>query len=1180
MSLRLPVVFRGALCALSFASIVACSDVGSDAAGSDGAFAQASVPVSRQSQLPPQGDRPPIGVDPFRVVSATIPDGATWQLNRPFEIEFNRDVDFATVSLATIPITDVAGAPVIGTFTAASPRRIRFQPPCPTDPADLDGALQPASQYRVRAFALNPPGMGTGVTVLSTAGEQLVFGLDRSFMTPNSTDPAVLFFDTVPGPPRVRVRGLAGEPVDSQIASFVEFGDGSIEFLEFDPVLQLGTIAQLAPLNLYSRPESQFEFVLRFDQALSLNPANIGPAFLRLEYSYDRVTWERSPAASEAIDNCTEIGATVRLRPLGVVPQGAFLRVALRQGFSDITGDALIVDENRNAVVGTETANPGSATPGDGSDEVLERFEIGGDAPGSLEDTTVPSTLPRANWSSGPKANTLQAAFDFGGTGGPGGDFDWVIRTGETMFLDTAFDQIIGGPNGIPTTILDVVGGVVDLDDFLIETGGRLIITGPNTATILATGTVVIEGEIIVDGGDSFGVGTLNTTNIPEPGASGRAGGGRGGTGSFLTSQSTPKGGDGNGAFDIPGLGGEGGETGYAPLGSCEKDNRRGAGGGGGRLGRDVFFDWQQGSPTGLLRCQSLVGMDAEPGFTGSPDGTGAISQELPARGGAMSPFPFVDGRDDNDFFGTKVTADGEVVVGELPGLIAGAGGGAGGDASRTATFPMTPFSPTGDEKGAGGGGGAGGLLMLAIGNIEVRAGGSVHADGGHGGGGENVVFFDRVGGGSGGGSGGHIVLSSASQIVIEAEATDASVGDFYNDYELSPVHERRPLRALGGQGGAGKDSRCGANEDGMSQWRTDAIPFEAFEGNPSVPPQNQNVWLQCNRLALCAVTQVPEGTVVGGGGDGGPGIIQLHVADPATQLLFPNASGTYGVDLDPTRSMVPPPFGWTTPTTPTDTLVPFFSAQSESYSKWIPLGLARLQPPNGALEQVELLFEGTDPADGSVLRNGSEVAELAPQLPYTSLSIGGAVPSVDIPTATFTVPAASFDDLYRRNAALTREFAVRLRDAANPATEDEFLVQLASFDPASDTFDLVVDPRGTALADLLAMLTNPEVEVVPFFFRVVTAGVPDAYPTSAGIQIAFDATTADPMTGAPSANPLDSFSGGDLESFATDAAALNAQPWDFVRFRVRFDIDAAGGSFLPSAPRPAVDFLRVPYRF
>ncbi len=1151
---RLQALLAASLGALT---LVACSGSGSDSGGGAG---------------------PTPGSD-FAVVSSNVLNGSIWQLNRAIDVEFNEDVDFSTVSLSTIQIIDTQGGPAVGTFTPFGPRTVRFQPVCPTNDLNSNGGLKQGREYSLRVVA-DP----TGVTVLSTAGAVLGVGLNISFSTPESTDPLVLFVDVVAGPPQVRVRGLNGEPLDSLSASSVEFGDGSVDYFQFDPLTQLGGISGDVPLNLYSNVNEQFSIVLRFNQPVFAGTSNVNSQLIEMQYSYNQVNWSRVPSTVALIDNCTQTGSSLRVTPGGVVPQEAFLRVVVREGFQDLTGDSVQATQTNFARMVSTVANPGGSlgTEDDGSDEILVPFSLPGTSTGSLEDTAIASALPRAGWSTPNNEGVLAASFDFDGTGGPGGDFDWYIRTGETIFLNTAGDQIVGGPNGEPFFTQPVFNGVVDVNDLVVEAGGRLVIQGPNTCTILATGNVTIRGEVSLDGGDNAGVGTLNTTNQPEEGAEGQAGGGAGGPASFLTSQSTPQGGAGEGYFGIPNLGGGGGETTFAPPGTCAIENRRGAGGGGGTTGKDIRFDVQTGAPTGLIRCQTLVGMDGEPGFTGCPDSTGAVSGSGPAQGGVRGPSPFTDEREDNDFLGTLLTSSGEQILGELTGVIAGSGGGGGGDASRTATFPQTPFNPTGDEKGSGGGGGAGGLLVLAIGNIELLGDGELSANGGDGGGGENTIFFDRIGGGSGGGSGGHIVLSSASAIIIESEATAASVGNFYDDDGAVPVHQTRPLRALGGQGGCGKDSRCGANENGSTQWRQDAIPIAHFEGNTTIPPQNQNIWLQCNNIDACATIQPPEGTVIGGGGDGGPGIIQLHVSDPATQLQFPNAAGTYGVDLDPTRSMAPPPIGWTSPNQPADVLIPFFSARSEAFSVWIPLGLARLNP-GGVSEQVELLFSGTDPANGSVPRSGTVATELTAIFPYTAIPAGGGLPSVDGAAATFTFPGAGFDDVYKLNPELTREFAVRIRDGAGPASV-EFIVQTGAYDSVADALSLVVDPRGTTLEDTLVALGvgngTVEVEVVPFFYRLRTGGVEDAFPLNTSVELSFDATIENPLTGEPSALPSDSFSGGDLSAFATNITALNSADWGFIRFKAVFNLDVNNSGVELSAPRPALDYLRIQYKF
>lgn len=1147
----------------------------------------------------PQG---PSTTNEFAVDSSNVINGATWQLNRPIQVTFNKDVDFTTVSQTTIQIVDGQGVPAVGAFSRVNSRTIRFQPVCPTNATNTNGGLLQGRNYRLTIPSESTPGIGGGLTVQSTSGERLVNGLALNFNTPTSTDPLVLFVDQQPGAPAVRVRGLGIEPLDSPAGSYVEFpgldqdGDGvpDREYIVFDPLAQQGNIGREVPLNLYSDPTQQFAFVLRFNQAVFAAPSNINSSRLAIEYFNPASgQWQTVPSTVQLLSNCTAIGAEVRLAPEGVVPQGSEIRAVVREGFADLTNDAVPAALTNFARVESTVANPGAMNPGDGADEIREPFDVGGDAAGSREDIEIASANPRANWAEIGTPGTLTASFDFGGTGGPAGEFDWVIPAGVDLIISTDADVIQGGPDGTPIYQQPIIGGLINVRRMVVETNASVQFIGSNTVTILATGSVEIRGEVAVNGGDSRGVGTLNTTNMPEPGAPGNGGGGDGGIGSFQTNQSTARGGTGQGAFGVPGLGGQGGETGYASGGTCAKEDRRGAGGGGGGFGRDVFYlDLVSGL---FARCQMLVGMDVERGIVGSFDGTGAVSQTLPAQGGDPGPDPFTDPNQDNDFLGVITLSDGRQIRGELPSLWAGAGGGAGGDASRTNTFPQTPFQITGDEKGSGAGGGAGGIEILAIGDISIVGQGQLSADGGTGNGGENSIFFDRIGGGSGGGSGGHVVLSSANRIVIESEATGTSVGAFYDDSVTTLSHIKRPLRALGGQNGAGRESRCGANENGEMTWARDSIPVENFAGNLDVPPNssmNENGALNWARVcstngssgnfATCQI-QPNRGETFGAGGDGAPGIIQLHVSDPATQLVFgAQGGGVYGVDADPTFSMAPPPLGWTAPADPVDLLVPFFSARSESFTEWIPLGLARLNP-DGTTDQVEFLFGGTDPMTGIVERSGTTAEELPALIDYTSLALdgGGAGPSVEAQTGVFTFPDASFvggpalEDFYKANASLLREFVVRIRDNGNPATATEFIVQSASYDEMAGEFTVVVDTRDV-LGDTLAGFVVPEVEFVPFFFRLESATVSDAYPIGTEVAILFDAARVNSATGEPSTNPADIFSGGDTAAFTPDITDLNNDVWDFVRVKFEFliDINELG------SPRPGLDFVKVPFRF
>jgi len=346
---------------------------------------------------------------------------------------------------------------------------------------------------------------------------------------------------------------------------------------------------------------------------------------------------------------------------------------------------------------------------------------------------------------------------------------NWIIGPGQDVVYNTA-------------------KGPVFIKRLEIQSGGRLRIVGPLRFELTATREISIAGTLDLSGGDSLGVTTLNTANHPEFGSRGSAGGGNGGVGSSQTTASTASGGDGV-ATGVA-TGGSGGESGFLGVGPAA--DRRAAGGGGGAYGPPILNS-------------NEVGARAENGCDGAATAFGALTSVLIPAGGLAGTGAFVDADPRNDFFGRKLTPNG-LVIGELITTQAGTGGGAGGDAVPSATFPSNPFTPSSDEKGAGGGGG-GGLGILLSRRIKLLPGGLILSNGGIGGGGENTNFFDRIGGGSGGGSGGQLILQ-------------ASLFDF-------SAAEPNAIRAIGGAGGVGA-------------------------GN--------------SHTAL-----------IGCGGDGGPGVVQIH---------------------------------------------------------------------------------------------------------------------------------------------------------------------------------------------------------------------------------------------------------------------------------------------------------------
>ena len=206
-------------------------------------------------------------------------------------------------------------------------------------------------------------------------------------------------------------------------------------------------------------------------------------------------------------------------------------------------------------------------------------------------------------------------------------------------------------------------------------------------------------------------------------------------------------------AFPEPGApggpgGGSGGDASALIDGSTPKGDRgvpglgqRGGGGRGGETGyggRGSRFQTQLADP--MVRrgaggaggrfgpnaaattpsSLSLTGLSAQDGGEGSSLATGAIFGLVP-RGGRVGLSAFRDEDPDNDFWGVGLhPVTGELVVGELSGMGAGAGGGGGGDSVRSTVFPHPNFQNKTDDKGGAGGGGAGAIYISARGRIQL----------------------------------------------------------------------------------------------------------------------------------------------------------------------------------------------------------------------------------------------------------------------------------------------------------------------------------------------------------------------------------------------------------------------------------------------------------------------------
>lgn len=1123
------------------------------------------------------------GSSEFALIEVSVPHNGTWQINRPMHFEFTDDVDFSTVNLNTINITQAGGAPAAGEFFEVDSVTVGFQPRCPTTDDYSDSGLLPGGvQYTIRI----PGSTSGGLTVRSESGARLTESQTINFSTPNSTDASVIFLDTQIGPPNPVIRTSAADP--NLGASYLELGDNPANreyFIPRNPLdAALGadvTNGFTAGLNLYSDSSSHVSILVAINQPVTPSTSNISIDTVRLEYRTAAGTWENVAHTVQLVANCTAAGALLRVTPTGILPQNRIVRVLLTRDFRDLVGDSNLVDLSVGSFLVKTATDPGTTTPGIAGDEAFEEFAVGGDASGSKEDTTTILASPRADWASN---GTLRAGFAFGGTGGPGGDFDWKIgndfplsnNNHPQVLLDTSFTVIT---NQQQTAFQTVINGVVDVQDLLVTASGQLLITGPNRCTILVSGNAQIDGEITISGADNLSVASLNTTAQAEPGAAGRGGGGRGGAGSLLATQSDASGETGRGAFDAAGAGGVGGESGFRATWPNDTfdGNRRPGGGGGGSFGPD--FLRPQHIVAGYLNpnlCpdQSLNGLDAEKGYNGSPLATGALTNAIPPQGGAKGPRPFFDGDPTNDFWGTMRTQGGQLIRGELLDPWAGAGGGGGGDAIVSNSFPTTPFNPFGDEKGAGGGGGGGSITILALGQIRFGPRGRIVSNGGTGGGGENSGGgnITHIGGGSGGGSAGHIVLQSATRIDMAAFITTTGLN--------LPAGG---LYAMGGQGGAGRDDLGGAHPNGApSPPQFDALPSNSYPHNtaPCGVISGQAGYTFNNQVGNAD----PATVIACAGGDGGPGLIQLHT--PAlTDILTPTTVGE-----NVYKTVRPPPVGSTPatgapnflvingPTSAWDQMLPIFGRNSQAISKWVALGGAAVNSNNSidAPDPIHFDFEGTDVAGtGSIITTGSganaSVAELPPVFTGT-LAASPTMPFIAADSRTLVVPGSALtDDIYLRNPALLRRFVLRLTFGA--PTDKE--VASATYDATTDQLRLTVSGSGLPL---LGFLPGTAIQLRPRFFKVITEGAENNLPDSSDILIEFQATT-------PNAQNDPDLSPGALSAWVKDISLIDPNSggnpdYRFFRFRITFDISAQGAPLTFSTPIPSLDFIRIRFRF
>ncbi len=830
-------------------------------------------------------------------------------LNEPIQIDFSNDVDLSTADLNTVSfqVFDLNGTALnerpAGTFALARAagdqdvgRRLLFSPRFPTNDTFDNGGFKPGRLYVVSLVG----GDQRNNTVLKdTTGRPLSDPVSFQFRTADGSTPSELFSDTLPGGPRRS--GFSVSPSTggtTPVASLNLFGREPVEVrLSFDQ-----------PLN----PQSTNVPVDISADPLQRDPSARGRIFLEYDDPAEPRAW--IPATVELAAN-TRAGSVVILRPIGVLPNNASIRVVVENTVEDMSGESNVSDPAYNRVFASFTTTTDFPPQ---YDALVENFVQGS---GTL-DPGAAFLEPFAQIQDG----RLSASFDFEGTSTTL-EYQPTVRE---VILNTDFTTIT--PRNSPP--INVTGGVFNFSQVTINESVTVRGSGTNPMVWLCSGDFTVNGTLTVDGGDGERVDTLNSANFPTPGGIGACGGGNGGRGSPNATDRSQSGEAGYGPKQRPGGGGEGGRL------SCTSTCNRGSGGGGGSLGAkgDPYYP-----PNSTMTWGQVMG----------DGGRGCLNRSLP--GGAAGPTPFTDSRPENNFWGTGVNVWRSIrIQGELLIPTGGAGGGGGGDRAPSCNSGDPNFAS--DNKGGGGGAGAGVLIVKALGTIRVGPNGHIDAVGGNGGGGEQAGGNDE-GGGGGGGSGGMIVLMAGRGFELYVHGNENSMHSTYGelDYNFSvsadggigtqgvfsgteiankyppgnaSTWDARPTGGFGGLGIVQLMAPPGDDADGTGNRLDDNIDFVYFDTTGtrvSVSPARKKQLLAWR---------------------GWPDVDGMLKDDDGNLTNIGKMEG----DIRPSPVMLPSPFG----------------ALSRARSRWVDLGFAVRQPvvgtpdPNAA--RVVQVGAGEDP--------------------------------------------------------------------------------------------------------------------------------------------------------------------------------------------------------------------------
>ncbi|MAW62219.1 MAG: hypothetical protein CMJ94_15490 [Planctomycetes bacterium] len=1173
----------------------------------------------------------------FALLSSNLGDGVTWELNRLMEFEFNNPIDPDSVSFSTVRFTSPdVNQPVTGSFEIKADgtgRTLVFRPHCPSSQSNDNGSFVPGG-HEYRLTVASSAKFGAAV-LRDKKGRPLTQGFTRTFYSPEAAG-SDLFVDYVEGPlaldddnpiewpaglnlfsdPDGFIRINFNQAIDARPSNlnqknlYVLYADGEVgsanenvfpetnrlpgrlsvaDNCGLDGSTVNFEVAGILPTNRKLKVVIKREFS---DIAGQENAADLATPIYTVptlaEYFDDNtVAWGTIEVADEYSDDFSssaDLDLSSGLPLPAAEYSDGFVQASfdfpgefttqdflLNTGYSEIftNSQTFFTDSNnttftvQNGVLNVRnfTIESGSELRGRGENPLIiyatgevridGRLNVSGNNavwPTGLNSPQRPEGGAKGECGGGDGGTSSQevfqetyrgssgnGGFNFSGQGGQGGESGFNQSAGtSSSYNQESINNIAGGGGGGTFAITPSVSPHWyrwTADDKMPEIDRNYLAdhvlfwdtaTDPNLA-----GT---RYPYVAYGGEDGTRGSSWNCSEPNPD---------------------------NNPVGIYGMEDEKVDIvlWYADGTPC--DGQRGANGGPSQRLEDPWDDaLNEPNP---LSNDPLMTTAIDPY---NPDGRINGHPTDGPDGGKAGPTIFSnDGSTSNDFWGTRINADGSVTVGELLVPWAGSGGGASGDMvlyNRNGTEPLPTVFPepnfpngriTKYRKGAPGGGGGGQVQVLAIGDITIGGAGEIWARGGNGVGGESIGWTYGQISGSGGGSGGHIVLSTASKLDISAiDLLDGSAKGDTNvtvengvGYEIpiSDAFFSEAISAVGGRRG----------------WAMSRVQQCEWLGKP--------------------LDEDGNGTyAIGRGGAGSNGIVQIHVPNPATDIVWPasrdaeirnyihNGNLNNDADIDNVEEMLrifaaPQPV----------VLVPLFSAESMFRSRWVDTGLADLrQPATGTgvdfpdYASSLISIAGFDTADGTV-NVTNEIVDALPAVvtgATSSLSLFDFEAGIGNATAAF-----AGQEHFLRSPSLLLGYVFRPNVSSATAVE----VVSASYDRDRDVLTLLTEPRDGAMAGAGGVTWS----LSPRFFRFATNGASDVLPDSTAVRIEFQgAEESGPGTNVPGVP----FPGPN--SWTSNLADLEG--YRFIRYQVVFDIDAQGTGVDLTSPRPLMRYVKIPF--